>query len=57
MDLNVAHEAQKTHRRTVSDIPIFDDDDNVRFLAYDVDVCLPVYMKRTYQIFFLGGGI
>lgn len=29
MDMNVTSEAQKTHRRTVSDIPMFDDD-NVR---------------------------
>lgn len=29
MDLNVASETQRTHRRTVSDIPMFDDD-NVR---------------------------
>uniref|UniRef100_A0A183EH49 RUN domain-containing protein n=1 Tax=Gongylonema pulchrum TaxID=637853 RepID=A0A183EH49_9BILA len=28
VDLNVTSDAQRTHRRTVSDIPIFDDDDN-----------------------------
>ncbi|VDN03566.1 unnamed protein product [Thelazia callipaeda] len=28
VDLNVSSSVQKTHRRTVSDIPIFDDDDN-----------------------------
>ncbi|VDK86235.1 unnamed protein product [Litomosoides sigmodontis] len=28
MDLNVASEAQRTHRRTVSDIPMFDDDND-----------------------------
>ncbi|VDO42546.1 unnamed protein product [Brugia timori] len=28
MDLNVTSEAQKTHRRNVSDIPMFDDDND-----------------------------
>lgn len=30
MDLNVTSSVQRTHRRTVSDIPMFDDD-NVRY--------------------------
>ncbi|VDO36141.1 unnamed protein product [Onchocerca flexuosa] len=36
MDLNVASETQKTHRRTVSDIPMFDDDnDSVETASLD----------------------
>ncbi|VBB30267.1 unnamed protein product [Acanthocheilonema viteae] len=36
MDLNVTSDAQKTHRRTVSDIPMFDDDnDSVETVSLD----------------------
>ncbi|VDK66335.1 unnamed protein product [Onchocerca ochengi] len=69
MELNVVSEAQKTHRRTVSDIPMFDDDNDsvetasldsldqevVEVLQYIVDcICAQEESEMEIQACFAG---
>ncbi|CAG9538470.1 unnamed protein product [Cercopithifilaria johnstoni] len=69
MDLNVTSEAQKTHRRTISDIPMFDDDNDsietasidsldhevVETLQYILDcICAQEESEMEVQAYFAG---